>query len=73
MTLAPVESPYYDDRMARRKKPGPKPSGKARRPVSIRLSADEFSIIEAAAAHEGAAVTEFIREAALRSARRVTR
>ena len=54
----------------RRKKPGPKPSGKARHPLSVRLSPEEYALLERAAKRARTPISEFIRLAALRSAKR---
>jgi uncharacterized protein (DUF1778 family) len=53
-----------------RKKPGPKPTGKARHPVSVRLSPDEYDLLRLAARRQQVPLTEFIRTAAVRSAKR---
>ena len=53
-----------------RKKPGPKPSGKERHPLSVRLSAEEYALLERAAKRAKTPISEFIRIAAVRSAKR---
>ena len=53
-----------------RKKPGPKPSGKARQALSVRLSPDELALLREVSKREGVPLTTFIRIAAVRSAKR---